>query len=208
MRQINIDLAKNTFELNIKGVKEIQRIYDYLKNQENTDLDLSELLRAEIALVVSALDCFIHDIVKLGTIQIYSGERNFTPKVFQPEFETRKFINLLTKSKEKQIQELETAITGKNKTSAFQKSEMIAKALLTIGIENVWTTLAGKLGRTTAIEIKKELDVIIDRRNLIVHEGDIAPNGSKHSINELDVIKNVKFIHDLCFAIFEIINTN
>lgn len=203
-----IDSAIKTFELNIEGVRQIQLIYDYLDNQQVNDLDLSELLRAEIALAVSALDCFIHDVVRLGTVEIYSGNRPFTSKTFQPNFDPRKFVSLLTKSKDEQIQELENAIRLINKESAFQKPEKIANALLSIGVENIWTSVAGKLGISEAKEVEDELDIIINRRNVIVHEGDIDyQTEQKRNIDKDEVKKNIDFINSVCVAIFNIVVT-
>ncbi len=200
----NIDNAIQIFRLNVASVEQLHRIYMFLSLQNSQNFDLSELLRAEIALIVSALDCFVHDIVRLGTLEIYSGNRPFTNTSFSPDYDTRKFVNLLTRSKDEQLQEIEKTVRDTNKNDAYQNPDKINKALAGIGIENIWTIIASRLGIDDAGDVKRQLELIIRRRNAIVHEGDINPDTNQKAMIDSGLVQdNINFIITICETIYE-----
>jgi hypothetical protein len=57
----------------------------------------------------------------------------------------------------------------------FQRPAAISEALGLIGVKDIWPRLAAKLGRAST-DVQGELDLIVDRRNRIAHEGDIDPS--------------------------------
>jgi hypothetical protein len=63
------------FQQNIDSIKTLDVIYTYLSSQVQA-MDLSEILRAQFVLIVSAFDCFIHEIVRTGIIEVIEGNRN------------------------------------------------------------------------------------------------------------------------------------
>lgn len=66
------------FNENAKRIKDLHSIYKVIKNSTSEIIDLSDILRAEIVLIVSALDCYIHNIVKVMMIDIFKGNRSKT----------------------------------------------------------------------------------------------------------------------------------
>lgn len=52
----------NSFKESIESIKSLHALHKHLCSLLPA-IDLSEILRAEIVLIVSAFDCFIHDIV-------------------------------------------------------------------------------------------------------------------------------------------------
>ena len=60
--------AFDQFRTNIVRVRNLGSIVDALASQTTGVLDLSDVLRAEIVLAVSALDQFVHEIVRLGML--------------------------------------------------------------------------------------------------------------------------------------------
>ena len=72
--------AKVHFEQNIIRVKNLGGIYDSINIQTTPILDLSDILRAQYVMLVSALDHFIHELVRFGMIEIYNGKRRVTKK--------------------------------------------------------------------------------------------------------------------------------
>jgi len=55
----------NQFRTNISRVRNLGSIFGALNSQTTSVLDLSDILRAELVLAVSALDHFIHELVRL-----------------------------------------------------------------------------------------------------------------------------------------------
>ena len=56
----------NQFRANIVRVRDLGVIYSALKAQTTGAIDLSDILRTELVMAVSALDHYIHEIVRLG----------------------------------------------------------------------------------------------------------------------------------------------
>lgn len=69
----------------------------------------------------------------------------------------------------------------------FQKALDVEKAFNFVGISRPWRNLADSMGQS-AESIRKQLNTMAHRRNLIVHEGDIQRQSKPHKVklNELD----------------------
>jgi hypothetical protein len=72
--------ARNQFEDNIRHVHELSALYDYLTNTLRLPNDLSDILRSQIVYSVSALDKFIHELIRIGMLQSFAGTRPKTDK--------------------------------------------------------------------------------------------------------------------------------
>ena len=71
--------AIDQFRTSIRHVRNLGAIYKAIRAQTTDILDLSDVLRAELVLAVSALDHYVHEIVRLGMLEIYRGSRAPTP---------------------------------------------------------------------------------------------------------------------------------
>ncbi|QIZ70751.1 HEPN domain-containing protein [Oxynema aestuarii] len=67
--------ALDQFKISIGRVRDLIALYNSLQAQSTQILDLSDLLRASLVLAVSALDYYIHEVVTLGMLEIYRGQR-------------------------------------------------------------------------------------------------------------------------------------
>ena len=67
--------AINQFRISIRRVKDLIALHNSINVQSTSVLDLSDILRATIVLTVSALDYYIHEVVTLGMLEIYRGQR-------------------------------------------------------------------------------------------------------------------------------------
>jgi len=71
--------AIDQFRTNINRVRHLGAIYRALKAQTTEVLDLSDILRAELVMAVSALDHYIHEVTRLGILETYHGSRVLSP---------------------------------------------------------------------------------------------------------------------------------
>ena len=68
--------AYNIFTQSVDNIKKFGYIYDKIRHDYPilaTELD--DMLRAQIVNIVSAMDCYIHDVVRIGIIESYLGNR-------------------------------------------------------------------------------------------------------------------------------------
>lgn len=200
--------AIEQFKRNLAPIKELHSFHALIHGSYPMLASNSEdILRSEIVLLVSALDCFIHDCVRLGMLEIFMGVRP-TNDCFENYHITLKGlvnINSSTTPDEKLIF-LEKCIREKNSRDSYQSPRSIEYALSFIAITKLWSKLSAKLN-TPSEDIKNRLSLIIDRRNKIAHEADLNPiTGLKYSIKPDEIISVIKFIESLCENIYEIVS--
>ena len=67
--------AIEQFRVSIARVRDLIYLHNSVKAQSTPALDLSDILRSALVLVVSALDYYIHEVVTLGMLEIHRGQR-------------------------------------------------------------------------------------------------------------------------------------
>lgn len=68
--------ALDQFRISISRVRDLISIHNSVKAQSTAALDLSDILRASLVLAVSALDYYVHEVVRLGMLEIHRGQRS------------------------------------------------------------------------------------------------------------------------------------
>lgn len=213
--------ARNTFLEGLKSTKSLFAIYDHLLNDIHLPAeDISDLLRSQIVYAVSALDRFIHELVRIGILEIFNDKRIHTEKFNNQPFKAQTFLNVMKLLKSSTMptspDELPEVIINKeivDKLSflAFQAPEKIKDALSYIWNEpHRMIKLANKMGLPGATDNDKQklleqtLQLITTRRNQIAHEADFdSATGKRRGIMKDVVEKNIDFIEALGIAIYE-----
>lgn len=178
-------------------------IYEYLASN-NIPIEATDLLRWQYVLAVSALDKYVHDIVRNGMIEEFKGTRPRTLK-YQSMKINLSTVSLISSSPVPEI-EFSNEVTRQHSFLAFQDPDKISDALSFVWDEkNKWQVISSNMA--TAIsekDLKTKLKNIVIRRNQIVHEGDclsMQPPLQQQSILESDVVDVVNFIKELADAI-------
>ena len=203
--------AFNQFKNNIQSTKELDALYNHLVLEMKLPIDLSDILRSQLIYAVSALDKLIHELVRIGMLQSFLGQRTKTLKFngFTISLETYSKIQQLSQSTETLQLEgpeyfFEQEIIIKHKHLSFQDPDKISDALSLIWEEKQkWQQVAFSLNMSDDY-LKKRLKNIVSRRNQIVHEADIdIQTNLRNSIDEEDVKESVDFIFQLGESIFK-----
>src|SRR5437879_200194 len=71
--------AIDQFRNNMQRVQDFQSLYTALVRQVSSAVELDDILRATLVMAVSALDHFVHEVVRLGMMEIWIGKRPETP---------------------------------------------------------------------------------------------------------------------------------
>lgn len=212
--------AHTQFSANIKYVRELDILYHFLKDEQKLPNDLSDLLRAEIVYVVSALDKLIHELVRIGMIEIFNGNRPKTPtfegftisaktlgKIKEMIIKKAENSNFVPQTPDEMPEYwFEQQIVLTHKKEAFQAPDKIKNALSLIWSEEYkWQKIATLLS-TNQKDLQTTLNEIITRRNQIVHEADInLQTGLRNEIIDTDVTYSVDFIEKLGTAIYNLV---
>lgn len=199
--------AIEQFRENVKRARHLGAIHSVLEVQTTSVLDLSDILRAELVMVVSALNHCIHEIVRLGMLETYQGKRSKT-------FHFLRFAisleNALRSAKNiNDTDWLEDEIRTKHSYQSFQRADKIAEAIRLISDVKLWSEVAKRIDSDkTDQTVKKELDLIVKRRDQIAHEADIEPTpfGNRWKIDKFMVEEAVQFIEQIAEAIYQVVS--
>ena len=192
---------KTSFDLNIKSLKELHEIHRIFELKMPA-MDLSEVLRAEYVMIVSALDCYIHDIVRTKMKRLMFD--NIAISALPSHFSSFKIP--LGKAKQlldAQTEEEKDAIVSQTLKEtlykfSFESEQTVEQAMSYIGIKGVWTKLKPYMSMEPC-DIKTNLNIIVRRRNSIAHQSDISnlTTMEKDSITRDDVDVVMEFIKKL-----------
>jgi hypothetical protein len=201
--------AIDLFHISIGRVRDLIAVHNSLKAQASSVLDLSDMLRAALVLAVSALDYYIHEVVRIGMLEIHRGLRPEPPKFSRFQISlgnARAGIN----AGQNIDSWLEDEIRQSHSYKSFQQPDKITEAVRLISNKKLWKEVSINMGRLAkdAKDIENELRLIVDRRNKIAHEADIDPTlsiGNRWPIDELLVNEAVDFIEQLVESIHNIL---
>jgi hypothetical protein len=194
--------AQVQFQENLRRVRDLGSLAAAVRTMTTSAVDVSDIWRAQIVLVVSALDHFVHELARLGMIEIAKGTR----------LKTEGYLRFGMP-----LEAVESALGGmppedwvgetvreKHSWQSFQDPDKLADAIRIISPVRIWESVGAQM-HLPSRDVKTRLKLIVDRRNKIAHEADLDPSspGFRWSINELTVNETLDFIESLGNAIFE-----
>lgn len=124
-------------------------------------------------LVVSAFDCYIHDVVLRGMVEMFQGNK-ITNSKYEEFCMPISAVTELLRAKDEREKTLIFNYSVKKILSkdSYQAPTSVEYALGLISIKSVWSQI-GKYMNMSAEDVKRELSLIVFRRNKIAHESDI-----------------------------------
>lgn len=186
------------FKGNLARARDLLSLYSALSSQTVGALDLSDLLRAHIVLSVSALDHYVHELVREGMIEVLLGTRAATAsyRVFPLT------VHDTTAASNGGTAWFEAAIRRQHGWRSFQQPDKIAETIRLISDKKLWVEVGTYLVEPPE-HIKSQLATIIDRRNKIAHEADLDPSfpGTRWPITKADAQAASDYIDKVVSAI-------
>lgn len=200
-----MEAAIEQFRGNIARVRNLGSLASILDSQTTEALDVSDILRAELAMAVSALDLYAHEVVRLGMLDAYTGNRIRTQAFlkFQVSLESA----MQRASDPKSIIWLDDQVRERHSRQSFQTPDNIAEAVrLMISNAPLWNEVAGTIGMDRQ-SVTENLRLIVARRNQIVHEADADPSypGALWPIDRQMTDEAVGFMEQVVEAIHSVV---
>src|ERR1700722_19110702 len=155
--------ALNAFYHNIARVRHLHALHASFSAQVTSVIDLSDLLRAEVVLAVSALDHYVHELTRLGMLECWSGTRPPTDAFKKFSLPTGATLEAMADTRNARAI-FENELRARHSNATFQKPDKIADAVRLFSSIILWEGVAAQLGKTVN-DTKKELELIVDRRN-------------------------------------------
>ncbi|WP_157083895.1 hypothetical protein [Millisia brevis] len=160
------------FNLNVARARELVGLGVAVSGITSGSVNSSDMYRSALVQGVAALDAYVHDVVLDFTIEILRGIRppgtagriglHFgavcdllnAPGAVEFELMARELVN------------------QRLSAETFQKPDDIAKAFASVGVNGIWR---GAFGIGSGITT--ELNLVVGRRNQVVHRCDMDPAG-------------------------------
>jgi len=189
------------FRENIARVRHLGSLFQSIQAMTTPAIDLSDVLRAELVLAVSALDHLVHEMARLGMLEVYAGARPATDAYgrFRVPLAAASQSNVAGSAADW----LDASIRDAHGWLSFQMPDRIADAIRLFSSVSLWPAISSQLG-VPAEDIKIQLRAIVDRRNKIAHEADLDPStpNTRWPIDEVLVRDAVDFVELLGETIF------
>ena len=165
--------AIDQFRGNLGRVRNLGSLHRILSVQTTSALDLTDLLRSELVTVVSALDLYIHELVRLGMLDCFRGQRVRTDSFHRFQVTLEGALQAVsTPGSEVWLDE---QIRNRLGHRTFQQPDDIAGAVRLISNVQLWNSVASRL-QSSSLDVQNRIRLVVDRRNKIVHEADSNPS--------------------------------
>ena len=178
------------------------------------------MLRAQIVYAVSAMDCYIHEIVRIGIIKSFLGKRPQTSKWKSSPVSLENVQSIISieqlglaapQKEAEMVNALNSIFKPILKTLSFQQSDKIKDALSYIWLEehkmqaianSINYNLFGNNLNEKVKYLEQKLSLIVTRRNQIAHEADWdSVNACKRIVQKSEVDDIILFIEKFVEAI-------
>lgn len=197
----------------LKDMNDADTAYHHMQDIINAPIKIDFILRWQWVQSVSAFDKLIHDLVRIGMLEIFQKKRPSTRKyeTFPIDMATYenfistddKLINIIQKQSM-----FEQIIINVNKKFSYENPQNVADGLSYIWAEeHKWQKIARYLNAPEK-DCRIRLNNISMRRNQIVHQGDYPDNNMEMGPQEIyaeDIIEIKKFIEHLGDAIYNLV---
>ncbi len=190
------------FEKNIADSAQLLALFEF-SSSNLPGMVFDDLLRAHLVYSVSAFDKLIHDLVKIGMVEIFTNNRPATPKYLNEGISLEIHNKITSATIPFREYYFENEVVRKLSFLSFQDPDKVADGLSFIWREShKWQNIAAHIGvdQHTA---KTTLKTIVARRNQIVHEADIdITTGKKYMIDKTETETACNFILSCGQAIY------
>lgn len=177
------------FNQSIEKIKQKDEVIKLLSNHQQSTLDIRQ---SQIILLMSALDFYIHEIVKYSFIQKFNGLQPKTIAYYDLLI-PMKLVEAAIKQPES-LDWLDEAITTMNQYKNFTSYEKIKSQLISIGlskakIKQLVSTVEDKVG------IENPIDKIRLIRNQLAHQELQTIEVLESELTEEKIKPYIEFIH-------------
>lgn len=195
--------AQEQFKENLKRARELGELANAVQAITTSAIEVSDLWRAQIVLVVSALDHFIHELARLGMVESAKGTRPKTDAYLRFEMPLSATEAAMTgTAHETWVGE---TVREKHSWQSFQDPDKLADAIRLISPVKLWEEVGKELGLLPK-DAKTRLKLIVDRRNKIAHEADLDPTnpGFRWPITARLANDTIDFVEKVGDAIYKV----
>lgn len=187
------------YRVNLSLAREMVGTGAALENQLTSALDVSDLYRGALVQAVSAFDYFIHDEVRARILTLIQEPPDRWPNAL---LRLQVPLSVVVASSNRGHDWLEDEIRRQHAFLSFQNPDKVARVMRLAVRKKLWPAVASAL-REDEAHVRRQLKVIVDRRNQIAHSADYNPTPpvSRYPISKETVLDAIEFLERLGIAI-------
>src|SRR5271166_2867336 len=141
--------AIDDFEASMARVRALHALQHSFAKLLTVAVDLSDILRAEVVLAVSALDYFVHELTRLGMLESWSESRARTDAFQRFQLPLSMAGGLSSPTTAHQI--LDAEIRSKHSFLSFQHPDRIADAVRLFSNVKLWEEVGKDMGLSAQV---------------------------------------------------------
>jgi hypothetical protein len=183
------------FKQNIASARDMVATANALKGVVTAVIGTDDLLRSALVQAVSAFDHFIHEEVRSRMILTQLGSHPRAKAFDRFKVSLASVEGALGRDG---VGWLEQEIREQHGYLSFQHPDKVADAIRLVSDVQLWPEIGRHLGRPPE-DVKRELKLVVDRRNKIAHEADTDPTPprARYPINSGQVTRSIDFLDNL-----------
>jgi hypothetical protein len=174
---------KDYFEEVWRRAELFASLHAYVTNNVAAVIQPDELLRAEWVMRVSALDLYVHEMVSQNLLKIFQGARPVCPGYSKLQISSDTLMRIHANGPGLiSDTAFDLEIRTRLARATYQYPDEIADGIRMVSPIELWNEIAKHNGAASSDAINEakllrgELTQIVNRRNKIVHEGDLQPS--------------------------------
>ncbi|WP_405660056.1 hypothetical protein [Streptomyces sp. NBC_00079] len=187
------------FKQNIRYARDLIATAAALRAQVTAAINTDDLLRSSLVQGVSAFDHFVHEEVRARMIATQLGQHQ-RAKGYDKFRVSLGAVNSAIAAGGAAW--LEQEIREQHGYLSFQQPDKVADAFRLVSDISLWVEVANHLNAKPE-DIKRQLKLVVDRRNKIAHEADTDPTPprSRYPIGEVMVRDSLNFMESIVDAV-------
>ncbi|MFI6059627.1 hypothetical protein [Streptomyces sp. NPDC051286] len=187
------------FKQNITYARDLIATASALRAQVTAAINTDDLLRSSLVQGVSAFDHFVHEEVRAKMIATQLGQHRRAKGYDKFRVSLAAVNSAIAVGG---AAWLEQEIREQHGYLSFQNPDKVADAFRLVSDVSLWGEVAKQLSAKPE-DVKRQLKLIVDRRNKIAHEADTDPTPprSRYPISEVMVRDSLDFLESIVDAV-------
>ena len=188
--------AQRVFVRSINSSRDLSSLHDYLTRSLVVPYSFDDIIRSQLVYALSAFDKLIHDLIRIGLVDMFKGNRPLTPKYLSEPISIDLYQRLVIASIPPADYIFQQEMIRKLKAITFQDPKKVAEGLPYIWNKpHKWQNISASM--TSPGDASLTLKLITNRRNAIVHEfdADVLSN-ERNTIEKYEVDNVCSFLED------------
>lgn len=187
------------FDLDITRARDLVGLGQSFSNITHGVVDAADIYRAALVQAVAALDHYCHGVILDKGVDVLLGRSlgGASTRVGISFGAVQDILGAANPADREQT--ARRHIAQRLSLETFQRGDAIAQGFAMVGIPKLWTTAFP----SPAAAPITQLNLIVERRNKIVHQGDNDPlvPGSPTALSDVDALDAVNAINSMVYAI-------